>query len=42
MILLEGLCHLAHVVGRRFTLFAVPIKLRRGTAAQCRAFAVLD
>jgi kynurenine formamidase len=42
VILLEGLCNLREVVGRPFTLFAVPIKLRRGTAAQCRAFALLE
>ncbi len=42
VILLEGLCNLGEVLGRRFTLFAVPIKLRRGTAGQCRAFALLD
>jgi kynurenine formamidase len=42
VILLEGLCNLDAVLGHRFLLFAVPIKLKRGTAAQCRAFAVLD
>ncbi len=40
VILLEGLCNLGEVCGTPFTLFCVPIKLRRGTAAQCRAFAV--
>ena len=42
VILLEGLCNLGEALGRRFLLFCVPIKLKRGTAAQCRAFAVLD
>jgi len=42
VILLEGLCNLADLVGKQFTLFAVPIKFRRGTGAQCRAYAVLE
>jgi len=42
VILLEGVCNLNDLVGKRFTLFAVPIKFRRGTGAQCRAYAVLE
>ncbi len=42
VLLLEGLCHLDALHGKRFTLFCAPVKIRKGTGAQTRAFAVVE
>ena len=38
----ENLANLAAVVGRRFTFFGIPLRIRGGTGSPVRAVALLD